>query len=782
VPDLLEQLRQALAERYRLERELGQGGMATVYLAEDLKHRRKVALKVLRPELAATLGAERFLREIELSARLTHPHILPLHDSGNADGFLYYVMPYVEGESLRDRLTREKQLPLDDAVRIAREVADALGYAHAQGVIHRDVKPENVLLQSGHAVVADFGIARAVSAAGGTRLTETGLAVGTPAYMSPEQAAGEADIDARSDLYSLGCVLYEMLSGETPYTGPTPQAILAKKLTEPVPRITVVRETVPAAVESALETALAKSPADRFPTVQEFAAALERPGGRVRRAGLRVRRRWLRVAVAAAIVVAVAGAGWLGWRTLRGGGGARIRSLVVLPPQDLSGDTAQAYFVLGVYDGLVGELQQVGALRVISRTSGMAYLGTTKPVPQIARELNVDGVVEASVLRQGDSLHLRVELVQAGPTERTVWGRKYDRDIRGVLKLYAEVAKDVAREAGAGLTGAQAARFAAVRDVDPQTYEAYVKGMYYLAKGGPEANALGLATLREAIDRDPGDPLAWAGLAVGYITLAHGPNPPVDALPAARAAAERALRIDSTLSETMASLAFLKGYYDWEWEAADSLFRRTLQLNPSSALAHYWYSWQLYLFDQGDSAIAEHKRAQATDPLDPGNTAWLGDLYFDLDPRRTDDALAEVRRAIAIDSTYSEAYVIAVGPYLAKGDTAAAVASAHRAVALDPAWRWILGRVYALTGRRAEARRILTELQAEKVTPWNAFGLAVLNASLGDNDQAFRWLNYEHPHAWVPWVRVAPWFASLRNDPRLSALLAKMHLPPRGQT
>ena len=779
--DVPGRLQTALADRYRLERELGQGGMATVYLAEDLKHHRRVAIKVLRPELAASLGAERFLREIELSARLAHPHILPLHDSGNAGGFLYYVMPYVEGESLRDRLAREKQLPLDDALRIAREVADALGYAHAQGVIHRDVKPENVLLQSGHAVVADFGIARAVSAAGGTRLTETGLAVGTPAYMSPEQAAGESDIDARSDVYSLGCVLYEMLSGETPYTGPTPQAILAKKLTEPVPRVSVVRETVPAGVEAAVARALAKAPADRYPTAQLFAEALEHPDAGGRPAGQRRPRRWARPAIAAVLVLVVAGAGWLGWRALRGGK-AGIHALAVLPPQDLSGDSTQAPFVLGVYDGLVGELQQIGALRVLSRTSGLAYRGTSKPLPQIARELGVDGVVETSVLRQGDSVHLRVELIGAVPEERTLWSRKYDREVRGVLKLYGEVAKDIAKEAGAGLTAGQTARFTAVRDVDPRTYEAYVKGMYYLDKGGPDNTARGLATLHEAIDRDPGDPLAWGGLAVGYITVAHGPNPPIDALPAARAAAERALRIDSTLTETMAALAFLKGYYDYQWQAADSLYRRLLALNPSCALGHYWYSWQLYLFDQGDSAIAEHKRAQAADPLDPGNTAWLGDLYFELDPRRTDDALAEVRHAIAIDSTYSESYVIAVDPYLAKGDTVAAMASAQHAAALDPAWRWLLGRTYALTGRRAEAMRIRRELEAEQPTPWSAYGLAVLNASLGDNDQAFRWLNYEHPHAWVPWVRVSPWFERLRGDPRFPALLAKVHVPPRPRT
>ena len=247
----------ALTDRYVIERELGSGGMAIVYLAEDLKHHRKVAVKVLRPELAAALGAERFLREIEIAARLQHPHILPLHDSGEAEGVLYYVMPYVEGESLRDRLNRETQLPLEDALQIAREVADALGYAHSHQVIHRDIKPENVLLSGGHAVVADFGIARAISAAGGEQLTQTGLAMGTPAYMSPEQAMGKAQLDARSDLYSLGCVLYEMLAGEPPFAGASAEAIIARRLTESAPGLHAVRDTVPDPVEQVVTKALA---------------------------------------------------------------------------------------------------------------------------------------------------------------------------------------------------------------------------------------------------------------------------------------------------------------------------------------------------------------------------------------------------------------------------------------------------------------------------------------------------------------------------------------------
>jgi serine/threonine protein kinase/tetratricopeptide (TPR) repeat protein len=299
--DPLDRLRPALADRYRIERELGAGGMATVYLAEDLKHQRHVAIKLLRPELAVALGPERFLREITLTARLEHPHILPLLDSGEADGLLYYVMPYVEGETLRDRLNREKQLPVEDALRIAREVADALGAAHARGVVHRDIKPENILLAGGHARVADFGVARALTAAGVERLTETGLAVGTAVYMSPEQASGEADVDGRSDLYSLACVLYEMLVGQPPYTGASAYAVRARQAIDPVPPIRTVRDAVPAAVEEAVTRALEKVPADRFATAADFVEALAHPKART------PRRRRARVLTIVAIPILAAG-------------------------------------------------------------------------------------------------------------------------------------------------------------------------------------------------------------------------------------------------------------------------------------------------------------------------------------------------------------------------------------------------------------------------------------------------------------------------------------------
>jgi serine/threonine-protein kinase len=354
-----EGLKAALGDRYQIEREIGSGGMATVYLAQDLKHDRKVAVKVLRPEVAAPLGMDRFLAEIRITANLSHPHILPLHDSGEADGFLFYVMPYVEGESLRDRLNREKQLRIEDALKIACEVADALGSAHRHNVIHRDIKPENVLLQEGHAVVADFGVARAINAAGGAQLTETGIVVGTPAYMSPEQALGEVQLDGRSDIYSLGCVLYEMLGGEPPYTGPTPQAVIAKKLSEPTPRISVLRELVPQSVESALDKALAKTPADRFDTPAELVDALS-----------------------PALAVPV-GPSHVGHRKAiarmvsRGTGTVPppIERLAVLPLANLTGDPEQAYFVDGMHRALIAELAQIGALTVISRQSSRGNWG-----------------------------------------------------------------------------------------------------------------------------------------------------------------------------------------------------------------------------------------------------------------------------------------------------------------------------------------------------------------------------------------------------------------------
>jgi eukaryotic-like serine/threonine-protein kinase len=428
VPDLVDDLRQALGDRYAVEREIGRGGMATVFLAEDVKHRRLVAIKVLHAELAAALGAERFLREIEIAAGLQHPHILPLYDSGAAGGFLYYVMPYVEGESLRDRLNREKQLSLEDALRIATEVAGALAYAHSRGIVHRDIKPENIMLSAGTAVVADFGIARAVTVAGaGGHLTQTGTIIGTPAYMSPEQATAGGELDGRSDEYSLACVVYEMLVGAPPFTGPTAQAIIARHSLDMVSPPSIVRATIPDAVEEAILRALSKVPADRYATTALFAEALNTPSaatGAVRRATLgrgaaRPPSRLRRLAPVAALVVLAAG--YVTYQSLRsgraappGGGGLDPRRIAVLYFEDQSAGKSLGYLADGLTEALIDELGRVQSLSVVSRNGAAQYRAADLPRDSIAHLLGAGTLVAGSVEEAGPRLRVTVRLVDGG--------------------------------------------------------------------------------------------------------------------------------------------------------------------------------------------------------------------------------------------------------------------------------------------------------------------------------------------------------------------------------
>jgi TolB-like protein/tRNA A-37 threonylcarbamoyl transferase component Bud32 len=439
VADLLEPLRAALEGRYAVERLLGQGGMATVYLARDSRHDRPVAIKVLRPELAASIGADRFLREIKLAAHLQHPNILALYDSGEAGGFLYYVMPFVAGESLRARLEREKQLSLPDAIQLTCEVAEALHCAHGRGIIHRDIKPENILIQEGHALVADFGIARAVSEAGGDKLTETGMAVGTPHYMSPEQALGGDNVDGRSDEYSLGCVTYEMLVGQPPFHGPNPMAILARHSMEAVPSLQVVRHSIPDEVEDAVMRSLEKTPADRFPTVREFSDALLQVGlgptarrtssralQAVRRtaprgvpspAGSAKRRLRVWAAVASALVI-LAGAGWATWRffhrsteTASGAGGLDPHRIAVLYFQNESDRDSSRYVADGLTEGLIQQLDQVQSLDVISKGGVGPFRGDSIPRDSIARALRAGTLVTGTLEPEKGRLRVTTRLV-----------------------------------------------------------------------------------------------------------------------------------------------------------------------------------------------------------------------------------------------------------------------------------------------------------------------------------------------------------------------------------
>ena len=437
------------AGRYATERELGRGGMATVYLARDLVERRQVAIKVFHPELLASLGPARFLREIAMAADLTHPNILPLHESGEADGLLYYVTPFVEAGSLRGRLQREIQLPLDEALRITRDIAEALDYAHTAGLVHRDVKPENILLAGSSAVLADFGVARAVEAAAVDRLTESGLAVGTPAYMSPEQAGGSERLDGRSDIYSLACVLYEMLAGEPPFTAPTAQALVAKHLQQrPVP-LHIIRETIPLGVEQAVERALAKVPADRFSTATRFAEALEMSATGIAQRSLPATRipRIVRVVAILTLCGGALGLWWLGLgakhRSPGADSGFDPARIAVLYFEDRTGDSTVRQIADGLTEDLIRELSGVNAFRVISRGGVRPYRGRQVPFDSMVAALRATVVVDGSVQRSGDRLRVRVDLIDA-KSDTYVDSLSLERPLSDFLSLEREVAQQVA--------------------------------------------------------------------------------------------------------------------------------------------------------------------------------------------------------------------------------------------------------------------------------------------------------------------------------------------------
>jgi TolB-like protein/Flp pilus assembly protein TadD len=790
VPAPAPALAEALADRYRIERELGRGGMATVYLAHDLKHDRPVALKVVHPELAATLGPERFLREIHTAARLRHPHILPLFDSGEAAGQLWYAMPFVAGESLRDRLRREVQLSIDDALRITGEVALALDCAHRHGVIHRDIKPENILLEDGQAVVADFGLVRAVDAAGGERLTESGLAMGTPAYMSPEQAAGERSLDGRSDVYSLGCVLYEMLAGEPPFTGPTSRAVMAKRVMDPVPHVRTVRENVPEAVEQALIKALAKVPADRFPTAGDFTAALRGGLGYAtephREHG--PRRPAARLGLVGALaLLAVAGAFglWLRWSRLRASTplASAGSSLAVLPFTNLSPDRENEYFSDGMTEELITALGRVEGLRVAARTSAFALKGKGLDVRAIGETLHVATVLEGSVRRAGDRLRVTAQLVDARSGYR-LWSDEYDRTLKDVFAVQDELAGAIvgALRSRFKLPGGEDTGLLAPPPANLEAHDLYLQGRY-------EANKRTYESLRRAADyfsrsvaRDSNYAQAYTGLADTYARLPlFGPVRPSDAYAQSERAAKRALALDSAGAEAHAALADARMLGDYDWHGSEEEYRRTILLNPSYAIARQSYANLLRLLGRLDEALAERERARALDPLSRSIGAELGrDLEM---VRRFDDALRQLRTTLEFDPNFARAHVYLCLSYLSQRMPREATGECERARVLSGGYEGMgpLAYAYAASGDRTKATAVLRELEArshrEYVPPWD---IAVAHLGLGDFDGTFAWLDSAYT-ARDPLVTLAlsdPIWDALRGDPRFARLRARMGLPP----
>jgi eukaryotic-like serine/threonine-protein kinase len=749
--------------------------MAVVFLAEDRKHQRQVAVKVLRSELAQSLGADRFLKEIAIAAQLTHPHVLPLHDSGEADGLLYYVMPFVEGESLRDRLRREHQLPVADALRILRDVADALAYAHSRGIVHRDIKPENILLTGEHAVVTDFGIARAVDAAGSDRLTETGLAVGTPWYMSPEQAGGADRLDGRADIYSLGCVAYEMLAGEPPFTGPNLPAVIARHTLDPVPPLRTLRPAVPEPLVRAIEQALAKLPADRFATAAQFADALGAGGATSDHPRAPVSRpRRLAVGVAATGLLAAAAAWWVP-RMLGGGPSSAIRSVAVLPLANLTGDSAEEYFVDGIHEALIADLSRISGLRVISRTSVLQFRGTTRSIPEIAGTLHVDAVIEGSVLRAGDSVRILASLIGAS-TDQNLGTVTHVAALRDVLGLLRDVAWRIAGDLAAVTARSHDSTADAREPVDPAAYDVYLRARHLMSSlpGEHWLSAPGL--YHEAIARDSTFGLAQAGLAWAYFVTGYfGLRPQREVWPLARETARRALRLDDGLAEAHTALGYLALFADWDLEGAERSLRRALALAPNDAMARHGYADLLAVRGRPDESLAQMELARAADPLSPLVLgAVIGHLYLS---RRFPDVLEEAGRFQEMSGRPRGglSFVAASLWELARYDEA--LATYRRVWAENAALLDLVARGEAGGGPPGALRAVADYLAASGVGA--PYDIAAFYARAGERDGAFQWLEraLDHHGATVIHFAADPAFDVLHEDPRFGALLARIGLP-----
>ncbi len=783
------------AGHYELCEVAGRGGAAVVYRARDLKHDRDVAVKVLRDELAQSLTADRFVREIGIAAKLTHPHILPLYDSGESNGQFYYVAPFIEGESLRDRLEREGRLSPRDSVVIVRALASALDCAHAHGIVHRDIKPENVLLASGQALLSDFGIAHALHMDGDPRFTVTGVLVGTPQYMSPEQAAGEKQVDARSDIYSLGCMLYEMLVGEPPFRGDSAQAIIASRFTGEVPDVRERRGEVPAGLAELVSAMVASDPKRRVQTAAQLSelfgaveaecitmsgATYARVAGRTlahARRRLHAMRR-VKVAVVAAVLLLVTA--WLARDTSLVAGllsrGPRVSTLAVLPLANLSGDVQQEFFADGLTDALITDLSQLPGVKVISRTSIMQYKLMKKSIREIARELNADVLLEGSVMRDGDRVLITTRLVR-GSDEENIWKNEYPGRINGLFDLQHAVGVDVAREIGARFATRSAPRVAAAK---PESQQSYLKGVYYAGQGRlVEA----IASYQKSVEVDPTNAAAYAALARAYYFRAFfGEIAPQEAFSQVRRAAGAALAQDSGLGEAHGLIALVNTHFDYDWAAAEKHFAEALVLSPSNAQVHHDYAHFLLAMGRRLESVEQSRRAVELDPANPMLTSCLG--WHSLFDDRFDESLQQAVEAQRMMPSYW-ALVVQGWAQSGKGMRAASAQSMREAAALAPTLGFTqaaLAHALARNGETREAREILSQLLAQSRLGYiSGYDITIVYAGLGDIDKAFEWLGKAVAERSMFVVHVT-WDARLQplhSDPRFGELVERLAIPAR---
>ncbi len=784
---------------YRILEKIGAGGMGEVYRAHDEQLDRDVALKVLPAQsFTDDTARTRLLREARAAAALNHPHICTIHEVGEADGQAYIAMEYVQGQPL-SQLIPQGGLPVEQGLRYGAQIADALAHAHERGIVHRDLKSGNVVVTAdGRAKVLDFGLAKRLSThelveattQSQASLTQPGSVLGTLPYMAPEQLRGQP-ADARSDVWALGVVLYEMLSGRRPFQGQTGYELSSAILSQPPGPVPA---RVPVELKAIIERCLAKEPAQRYQRAGEVRAALEavQSGVVAPWVALRYqlgRRKWLVLVAAMVLLLAAPVALNVGGVRVRLFGTAtpKIESLAVLPLENLSRDPEQEYFADGMTEALITELSKISALKVISRTSAMRYKNSNKPMPQISRELEVDGVIEGSVAREGDQVRITVQLIH-GPTDKHLWAESYQRELHGILALQSEVAQAIAREVKIAVTPAEAKRLAHTRPVNPAAYEAYVLGRHHWNQRTMHGYKQAVEAFRKAIEQDPGYAPAYAGLADTYMSWAEqGGLPQKEARSLAEGALRKALELDESLAEAHAIQGQWKLRYEWNWAGAEQAFKRAIELNPGEALAHARYGRFLGYLGRFEEGVRELQRAKELDPLSAPINAFLAQVY--IQAKRYNEAAEQLQRASEINPNHALVRHNLGELHLAQGRFAEAIPELERSVELSgqlsavPSSHYlaILGCAYARANRREDAVKILSELQRRsKQGLASSFDIASLHTALGERERALAQLEqgYEQRDIWLVELKAWPWFDSLRDNPRFQDLLRRMNFPP----